>query len=252
MTSTEPRAADAAAPKHRRSRTWKVVAGVIVVFFAIVAAAQFLPGQSGSSPPPASSETSSADKPADGTQELDFVRRTADDPMAIGDVDAPVVMTEWIDLRCPFCAVVSRDTMPTLIEKYVDTGKVRIEFYDVAYFGEKSEDAAVAARAAGNQDKYVEFVTAVYAAAPERGHPDLPRDALIDFAKKAGVPDVDRFTAELDDPGLREDVQKSTRSAQQLGVTGVPFFVTGRTALSGAQPTGNFEKFLDEALAEAR
>ncbi len=251
MKSSVSRSADAAEAKRRRSRIWKVVAGVIVAFLAIVVAAQFLPGQSPTSAPSGASGSSSADQPAGGAEELEFVRRDAGDPMAIGDVDAPVVMTEWLDLRCPFCAVVSRDTLPTLIEKYVDTGKVRIEFHDVAFFGEKSEDAAVAARAAAKQDKFTEFVTAVYDAAPERGHPDLPRDTLIDFAKKAGVPDIERFAADLDDSGLRADVQASTRSAQQLGVTGVPFFVTGRTALSGAQPTKIFQEFLDQALAQA-
>ncbi|MGH3351154.1 MAG: DsbA family protein [Nocardioides sp.] len=180
---------------------------------------------------------------------MDFVRRDADDPMAIGDVDAPVVLSEWIDLRCPFCAVVSRETMPTLMEEYVDAGKVRIEFHDVAYFGEESEDAAVAARAAARQDRFVEFVTAVYDAAPERGHPDLPRNELIDFAEEAGVTDIEKFTADLEDPKLRAEVQASTQSAQQLGVTAVPFFVTGDTALSGAQPTETFRELLDEALA---
>src|SRR5690625_3658809 len=122
--------------KYRRSRRWNIVLGVIVVFLALVVAAQFLPGQSPTSAAPEASGPPSAEEPAAGTEEMAFVRRDADDPMAIGDVDAPVVMTEWIDLRCPYCAVFSRDTLPVLIEEYVETGKVRIEFHDVAFFGE--------------------------------------------------------------------------------------------------------------------
>lgn len=251
MASSKSSATDAMAAKRGRSRRLNVVLGVTVVFLAIVVIAQFFPGQSPTSAPPEASGSDSADRSAEGAEEMEFIRRDADDPMAIGDVHAPVVLTEWVDLRCPFCAVFSRDTLPTLIEEYVDTGRVRIEFHDVVFFGENSEDAAVAARAAANQNKYLEFMTAVFDAAPERGHPDLPHQTLIGFAEQAGVPDIDRFTADLDDPELREAVQASTQSAQRLGVNSVPFFVAGSTALAGAQPTTVFQDFLDTALAEA-
>ncbi len=222
-----------------------------MAFVALVIAAEVLPGQSPASAPSEAPAASAADEKEEADQQPAYVRRDADDPMAIGDVDAPVVLSEWIDLRCPFCALFSRETLPTLIEEYVDTGRVRIEFHDVAFFGPQSEDAAVAARAAAKQDRFVEFVTAVYDAAPERGHPDLTRDVLIDFAEQAGVPDVDQFIADLDDTELRADARASTQSAQQLGVTAVPFFVAGGTAVSGAQPTGTFRDFLDQALAKA-
>lgn len=251
MTSPESSAAEAAEAKHRRTRRWNVALGAIVVFFAIVAIAQFLPDRSPTSAPPAVPDSEATAAEDEGAEQPEFVRRDADDPMAIGDVDAPVVLTEWVDMRCPFCAVHSRETLPALIEEYVDTGLVRIEFHDVVFFGDNSEDSAVAARAAADQGRYLEFVTAVFDAAPERGHPDLPRDTLIDFAEQAGVADIDRFAADLDDPELREAVQASTQSAQRLGVNSVPFFVAGNTALAGAQPVTIFQDFLDAALAEA-
>ncbi|MFB4289496.1 DsbA family protein [Nonomuraea sp. ATR24] len=260
MNSPASSSADAMAARRRRSTTWTVVLSAVVVFLAIVVTAQLLPQRSPAAAPPAASPSSPADQGADQRadqgadqgQELEFVRRDAGDPMAIGDVNAPVVLTEWIDLRCPYCAVFSRETLPALIGKYVDTGKVRIEFHDVTFFGGQSEDAAVAARAAGRQDRFVEFVTAVYAAAPDKGHADLPRDTLVGLAKKAGVPDIKRFTADLDDPALRAAARASTQSAQQLGVTAVPFFVAGNTSLSGAQPAEVFQGFLDQALDQAK
>lgn len=228
--------------KYRRSLRWNLVLGLIAAFLAIVVAAEMLPGKS-----PASTESEDTEHSA----EMDFVRRDADDPMAIGDVDAPVVLSEFIDMRCPFCAVVSRDIMPTLIEEYVDTGKVRIEFHDLVFYGDQSEQAAVAARAAGEQGKYFEFVTAVYADAPERSHPDLPRKELIEFAEEAEVPDMKQFTKDLDNQELADDAQASMQEAQQLGVTSTPFFVVGDTSLSGAQPVDMFRDFLDDALEEA-
>lgn len=239
--------------KYRRSRIWNGVLAAVVAFLGIVVAAQMLPGQSPTSGTPGASGATGGDQ-STGEQssggDMDFVRRDADDPRAIGDVDAPLVLTEWIDLRCPFCGSFSRDTLPTLIEGYVETGRVRIEYTDVAYFGEQSEDASVAAQAAANQDKYVDYISAVFDAAPEKGHADLPRDVLVEFAEKVDMPDIERFTADLDDPQLRARAEADTRTAQQLGVSAVPFFVAGDSAMSGAQPVASFREYLDDALSK--
>lgn len=240
---------DAWETKYRRSRMLNVVLGALAVFLGVVVAAQLLPGQSPTATFLGSSDTGSGQSSAD-EGELMFVRRDANDPMAIGDVDAPVVLTEWVDMRCPFCAVFSRDTLPILIDEYVETGKVRIEFHDVVFYGEQSQNAAIAARAAGRQDMYVEYLTAMHEVAPEGGHADLPRETLIGFAEEIDIPDLDQFIADLDDPELREDVVASTRSSQELGVTAVPFFVAGNMAVSGAQPVDVFRDFLDQALVE--
>ena len=212
----------------------------VIAFLGIVVVAQMLPGQSPTTTPEASDSDSSQQAGGD----MEFVRRDDDDPKAIGDVDAPVVMTEWIDLRCPFCASFARESLPQLIEEY-------IEYTDVAYFGEQSEDASVAAQAAANQDKYIDYITAIFDDAPENGHADLTRDILIDYAEQVDVPDMDAFTEDLDDPAIREQAQAETMNAQRLGVSAVPFFVAGDTAMSGAQPVDSFRDYLDDAVAKA-
>lgn len=233
------------------------------VFLGLVLAGQ-LALNNGSAPPPETAPTAAPTTAPDESQaaesgvpeaeasaESPIVRRDADDPMALGDVDAPVVLVQWTDLRCPFCAAFSRDTMPVLVDEYVDQGLVRIEVHDVAFFGEQSEAAAIAARAAGDQGMFFEYTNAIYAAAPESGHADLPRAALIDFAEQVGVPDIDAFTADLDDPAIAAAMQQSTATAQSVGVTAVPFFLAGGTAVSGAQPVDVFRQLLDEALQAA-
>ncbi|MFK4790764.1 DsbA family protein [Microbacterium sp. ZW T5_56] len=172
-------------------------------------------------------------------------RRTADDPMAFGDIDAPITIVEWVDYRCPFCAKYTNETMPAIIADYVDTGAVRYEVHDVSFFGEESTAAAVAARAAAAQGRFGEFLRVLYAAAPASGHPDMPRETLVGFAQEAGVPDIAAFTAALDDPSLAAEVTADTARAQQMGVTSVPFFVIGDEVLSGALPEAEFRKVID-------
>lgn len=201
---------------------------------------------SSDSPPASSPEVAAEPEPLPDTP---LARRDPDDPMAIGAVDAPLVMVEWTDIRCPFCAAFHRETLPVIVQEYVDAGLVRLEVQDVSFFGEQSQAGAIAARAAGRQGLFFEYTQLIYAEAPQSGHPDLTREVLIDYARRIGVADMDQFAADLDDPALRADVTASTATAQRLGVTSVPFFVVGDTVLAGAQPLENFRSFLDAALA---
>ena len=236
-----------------------VVLGLLALFLGFLAVAQSLPDPPTEVPTATVTVTEPAPDLAAPAPEAvvepgpyvdsPVVRRQEGDPMAIGAIDAPVVVTQWTDLRCPFCAAFGRETLPQILEEYVAAGLVRFEVNDVAFFGEQSQAAAVAARAAGAQGRYFEFLDAVAQAAPEGGHPDLPRETLVAFAEQAGVPDLDRFTADLDDEALWTAVEESTATAQYLGVTGVPFFVVGEAALSGAYPIDAFRQVLDEALA---
>lgn len=182
----------------------------------------------------------------------DYLRNDPNDEMAIGNPDAPVTISEWTDYRCPFCAVFANKTLPPLIQDYVDKGLVRIEFNDVAFFGDESLDAAVAGRAAAEQGYYVPYLEALYAAAPDSGHPDMPKEKLIGFAKEVGIPDMKKFEADLDSPQLREEVQKSQANAQSWGINSVPFFVINNQALSGAQGIDVFKQIIESELAKAK
>ncbi|MEU6131855.1 thioredoxin domain-containing protein [Saccharopolyspora sp. NPDC047091] len=242
MTNRSADSPDDLAAKYRRSKIANVVLAALSAFLLVVVVAQLSTAQ-----PAPNADGGAASPPQQAAAGVET--RDPDDPMALGAADAPVVLVEWTDLRCPYCAVFNRDTLPALVREYVDSGKLRIEIRDVSFFGEKSATAAVAARAAGNQGMFPEYLGAVYRVAPESGHPDLPRDRLIGFAKEIGVPDLAKFTADLDDPRLLDAVQQSTGDAQRLGVNSVPFFAIGNSALSGAQPIENFREFVDSALA---
>jgi len=236
--------------KLRLAQRFNVGLGALVVFLVVVVATQQM-GSSGVLPGASVQPTATASGTASGQSlAAQVARNRADDPMAWGDINAPVVLVEWTDFRCPYCAVFANQTLPTLMTDYVASGKVRFEVHDAALFGEQSVDAAVAARAAGAQGKYGEYMTALYAAAPESGHPDLPEAKLVAFAEKAGVPDIAKFKTALKDAALRKEVTDGTLAAQKIGVNSVPFFVVGNQVVNGAQPLMNFQSAIETELAK--
>lgn len=178
-------------------------------------------------------------------------RRDPNDPVAKGRPDAKVVVIEYSDWRCPFCALWARNTLPEL-QTMLDDGTLRIEYRDMPIFGEQSDLAARAGRAAARQGTFWPFYDAVFASAPERGHPDLNRGKLRELAQKAGVPDLDRFEADLSDTRLDATIRRDVAEAQQLGAPrSVPLFIVGDEALMGAQPTDAFLAAIERQAAKA-
>jgi protein-disulfide isomerase len=232
-----------------RNRPWTIAISALAVAVLILLVGIF--AYQGGASQGASTEAAPRESAASESAPLDMSRRTADDPTALGPVDAPVVLVEYADYRCPFCGLFSRDTLPPLVEKYVNSGDLRVEWRDLPVFGDQSTMAAVAGRAAGNQGKFWEFNKAAFAIAPERGHADLSRERLVQIAQEAGVPDMTQFEADLDSTELQQAVAKDAQEAASLGATGTPTFLVNDTPLVGAQPLATFEKAIQAALKKA-
>lgn len=237
------------AAQNRRKESSKrglfIVGGLVGL--ALLAVAFVAGAQSNSATSPGQA-VPSASAGEEAQPAVELARRVADDPTALGAVDAPVVLVEYADYRCPFCGVLSRETLPTLISEYVDSGQLRIEWRDNPIFGETSVLAAVAAHAAGEQGLFWEYNTAVYASAPETGHLEIDRDKVLDYARDIGVPDMAQFEADLANPALVQRVQINAQEAQQIGVTSVPSIVINDVAIAGAQPLQVFQDVVDEQL----
>lgn len=243
------------------ARTYKVaivaLLVVIVVLVGVIAQMQRSTSQAG--PGPSVGSSAPAAVATDATQKSDeqvklesflvndFPRREEGDPLAMGNPDAKVVLTEWSDFRCPFCSVWAEDTLPAL-QPLLDDGTLRIEFRDLAIFGDESVKAATAARAAGEQDRFFEFSHALFTALPNEGHPDIPDDLVMGIVDDLGL-DAQRFTADWADPAHKEAVLADSQEAQSMGVSSTPSFVIGGQFVSGALPLADFQKIIAEQAA---
>ena len=160
------------------------------------------------------------------------VTRDPNDPRAKGDVNAPVVMVIYSDFACPFCTRFAQEVEPQL-DDLVKNGTLRIEWRDLAQVTSTSSLAAQAGIAAGKQGKFWEFHDAVYGAADPQGHPEYTEDSLVDFAEKAGVPDLERFRADMTDAATVKAVTDANQHAYSLGIKGTPFSFVNDAYIGG-------------------
>ncbi len=168
--------------------------------------------------------------------------------MAIGRVDAPVVIVEWADFQCPFCGKFARDTQPALVKKYVATGELRIEWRDFPYLGAQSRAAALAARAAAAQGKFWAYHDALYADQHAVNSGYLTSGYLTDIATKVGL-NVPRFATAMQSKSLAAKVNADFEEGTSIGINGTPAFLVGTTPVMGAQPASVYEKLIDKQLS---
>lgn len=174
-------------------------------------------------------------------------RREADDPYAKGALDAPVVLVEFADYRCPFCARHAQQVDPEL-QRYVEEGTLRVEWRDLPVFGAESVPVHVAARAAAQQGLFWEYHDAIFAASPIEGHRSWSPEELDALAESVGVPDLDRFRADRTSPELAAQVEADRAHAvDELGITATPGFILGDSYIPGAYPLATFVDLIEAA-----
>lgn len=154
------------------------------------------------------------------------------DGTSLGSPDAEIVLTEFADLQCPFCAEFATQQLPAIIDRYVRTGDVRLELRARAFLGEDSVRAARAAQAAATRDRMWQFVDLFYRNQGEENSGYATDEHLASVARGVGLPpalvvDGARSRA-LDVP-----IQRADREAQAAGLDSTPAFLLGDEAGEG-------------------
>ena len=225
----------------------------VLVLVAVLAAVALISRPGTSSTKPSSSGQTNASPSASPTKTPfpDQAKRKPGDPYAQGRVDAPVVMVMWSEFQCPFCGRFARNTEPTLVKQFVDTGILRIEWRDFPYLGPDSTTAAIAGRAAAAQNKFWTFHDALYAKEHRVNQGDLDAAHLRDYAVKAGL-DMSRYDADMQAKKGGAQVEADLNQGIALGITGTPAFLINGNPLLGAQPKQVFISMIEQAAASAK
>jgi protein-disulfide isomerase len=163
--------------------------------------------------------------------------RDADSPVG-GNPNGDVVVVDFNDYQCPYC----KRTHGAMKSVVGADGKVKIIYKDLPILGDASKIAALAALASVKQGKHTELHNALMEFTGR-----LDRDKILEIASSVGL-DRAQLEKDMEDPKLRQIIERNLALASALGIRGTPAFVIGKQFVPGAVDAGA----LKELIADAR
>jgi protein-disulfide isomerase len=234
--------------KAQRKKRFLMLGGVLAA--AAVVVVVFIVVSSGSS----SKKTNATGSVEGATQAKQLLSGIPQKGITLGNPKARVTLTEFADLQCPFCQQYTLKTFPTIVAKYVKSGKVKMVFRNYAFISEDSLTAARAAEAAGKQNKLWNFIDVFYNNQGEERSGYVTDPFLKKIGSAAGV-DADKMLADRSAPEVDQQIAEAQQEATKAGVNSTPTFLiqTGDSApkkvSQSAFDPNEFSKAIDEALA---
>ena len=159
-----------------------------------------------------------------------------DSPVA-GNPSGDVTVVEFSDYQCPYCKR-SHNAVKSVVAA---DGKVKIVFKDLPILGEPSRIAALAALASRAQGKHLAFHNALM-----EYNGKIDRDKIMEIAASVGL-DVAKLQKDMEDPKLKQIIERNLALASALGVRGTPAFVIGNQFVPGAVDADALKQLIADA-----
>jgi protein-disulfide isomerase len=149
----------------------------------------------------------------------------------LGNPKAPLTVKFFGDLQCPYCRRFALGALPSLIERYVRRGRVKIEYHsletatrDPQVFTTQQE----AALAAGRQNKMWNFIELFY---HEQGPEDsgyVTENYLQGLAQQVGGLNLPSWMAARGEASLLNTLREDASTASSAGLASTPTFLLRR------------------------
>ena len=153
-----------------------------------------------------------------------------------GNPDGDVTIVEFSDYQCPYCKRAHTAVKSVLAAD----SQVKLVFKDLPILGEPSRIAAFAALAARAQNKHLAFHDALM-----ESNGKLDRARIMEIAGSVGL-DVAKLQKDMDDPKLKEIIERNMALASALGVRGTPAFVIGNQFVPGAVDADTLKRMIND------
>jgi protein-disulfide isomerase len=174
----------------------------------------------------------------------------------LGNPNAPVTLIEFADLQCPYCGyVATKGALPAVIDRYVRTGKVKVELNLLGFLGPESRKAALVAAAASQQDKMWQFSESFFAHQREENTGYVTNAFLSSLTAKVPGLEPGKVLAQSQSAAAKSIVAHWSSEGHAAQIAGTPTFFV-RTGDGGAtqinvklDDVSSFSGPLDDALA---
>jgi len=237
----------------RRRRLTQLGGAVTVVVVAIVVILLATGGGGSSKVAPASPKAKS-----EVAAVSNLLAGTTQNGNVLGKPSATATMQYFGDLECPICRDFTLGALPSIIQKWVKSGKLKIEYRSLETATREPETfrtQQVAMLAAGKQNKAWDFLELFYHEQGEEGSGYVTESYLQGLAKQVPGLNLAKWTTDRGDQSLVAQLATDTQEANNNNFTGTPSFLIGKTGgpfkkyeySSLTDPTG-FNEAIEKAL----
>jgi protein-disulfide isomerase len=232
----------AAAGEARRRRLTQLGGAVVVVIVAVVVILIATGGGGKAEQHKSLKESPTVAKEVDA--ELNGIPQKE---LVLGKETAPVTLVYYGDLECPFCREFTLNALPTLVQKDVRAGTLRVEYRNLetaTHEPETFHTQQSAAMAAGKQNKAWYYIELFYHLQQEENSGYVNETFLQKLAEETPGLNLSTWQADRGDSAFQAKIATDAQEANNLGLTGTPSFLLGRTG-------GALKKFEDNNFTEA-
>jgi protein-disulfide isomerase len=179
--------------------------------------------------------------------------------LVLGKPSAPVEMEMFIDAQCPICRDYEVNSLPTIVQKYIRTGKVQLHLQPWAFIGPQSKTGRLAIIAASFQNKGYEYAKVLYDNQGQEDSGWLTDSAMGQIAASVNGLKVQQLMSQKNDSAAATIAGKVDALAKKANVQGTPTILVGPTGgkLQDIMPPGYAptlqitEQAINQALANS-
>jgi protein-disulfide isomerase len=150
----------------------------------------------------------------------------------LGNPKAPVTLEYFGDLECPICKEFTLGALPSIIQQWVRTGKLKIAFRSMETATREPEvfrTQQAAALAAGKQKKLWDFIELFYREQGEENTGYVTESYLQQLAQQVPGLNLTRWTSDRSEPALIGQLESDAQKVASEGFSGTPAFLIGKT-----------------------
>ncbi|MEA5485521.1 MULTISPECIES: DsbA family protein [Pseudanabaena] len=159
-----------------------------------------------------------------------------------GSASQKIIMAEFSDFECPFCAR-GHAVVKEFMSKNQNDVTLVYKHFPLAEIHAQAEPAAFASWAAFQQGKFWEYHDALFEQQNKLGE-----EFYLEIANNLKL-DIDRFNRDRQSKEAKEAVKKDFELGKSLGVRGTPSFVVNGVFFSGVPEVKDLEALVAQIKA---
>ncbi|MDX6688234.1 MAG: hypothetical protein QOF86_4362, partial [Baekduia sp.] len=148
-----------------------------------------------------------------------IIRGIPQSGLTLGRPDAPVLLVEFADPQCPFCREFAATSWPTIVQKYIRTGKVRMELRLIDILGADSARANRALQAAALQNRMWDASMRFYDAQGQENTGYVTTTYLRQMAGQVSGLNVQKLFTDAKDPRVATLLAAADKRATKVGAS---------------------------------